>query len=97
MMDIRVMCVSDSNRPKEIPEEKWVKKGEKYTINKLMKLMKNGGILGVTLEEIKLDESNLPYKYFKLERFKVLDSDELLLDKIEREVTVKDVEFLEKV
>lgn len=99
MNGIRVLCISDSQRPKEIPESKWVKRGEKYTVDKLMRMNhpKSGqvGVLGITLKEIKLDETNYPYKYFLLHRFKPLDTDEELLDILEREMTAEDIKILE--
>ena len=29
---LRVTCINDSNRPKQIPPEKWIVKGEHYTV-----------------------------------------------------------------
>lgn len=96
MSEIKVICVFDGNKPEIIPSKKWVKFGKTYTINKLMVLRKPiDGVLGVTLHEIKLTEKELPYKYFKLERFKVLDSTELLIDVLEKEMTINEVEVLE--
>jgi len=101
MENIRVICVDDANRPKEISEDKWPVKFEKYTIDKIMRLTnkdtKQFGILGVTLKEFSLDENNSPYKYYKMTRFKPLDSDEELLDILEREMTIGDTVILEKI
>ncbi|RTK92547.1 MAG: hypothetical protein EKK61_03875 [Rickettsiales bacterium] len=92
MLNIRVMCIDDSNKPKEVPDKDWIKKGDKYTVIKLVRILNkrqlNGN--GVKLLEKVIDTPN--YKFYKLERFKLLDEDELLLDKIEQEVTVGDVE-----
>ena len=92
---MRVTCINDGFQPKEIPKDKQVKFEQKYTIIKLMKLSNPKPAWGVILEEITLDESNLPYKYFAAERFKPLDSDELILDAIEREINEEKLEVIE--
>lgn len=90
----RVKCINDSQRPKEIPIEKWIKFGDNYTVDKLMRFMKRdhpqSGSLGVTLKERDLTGCD-PYKYYGLHRFKLLDSDEELLDKLEREMVKEDI------
>jgi hypothetical protein len=72
---IKVMCVDDSNRPKEIPHSKWVEVGKWYTIIHVSKHTKQNGIKGVTLSEICLDESCAPYEAFRLDRFGFLPED----------------------
>ena len=37
---MKVVCIDDTNRPIDIPESKWVKKDEIYTIVKVVKLNK---------------------------------------------------------
>lgn len=91
---MRVICINDSQKPKEIPEEKWIKFGDKYTVDKLMRLTNpkspSRGMLGVTLKEKDLTGCD-PYKYYGLHRFKPLDSDEELLDVLEREMLKEDI------
>jgi len=29
---MKVVCINDSNRPKQVPAEKWVVKGQIYTV-----------------------------------------------------------------
>ena len=91
-MNIRVICVDASNQPKEIPKNKQVVFMEKYTINKVFRSYnpKTRGVLGVSLNEIDISDCK-PYEFFKYSRFKVLDSDELLLDKIEQEIKLEDL------
>jgi len=72
---ITVMCIDDKNRPKEIPPHKWVEAGKWYTIIHVSKHTLQGGIKGVTLSEICLDESCAPYEAFRLDRFGFLPED----------------------
>ena len=68
---IPCICIDDSNRPKEIPADKWVKEEEEYTITHVYIHPNQGGIQGVTLYEKPLDESCKPYETFKLSRFAI--------------------------
>jgi len=68
---IEVICIDDSNRPDIIPISHWVKKGKKYHINYVYKMLVQGGILGVTLCEIDLMKLNCGYECFKITRFAI--------------------------
>ena len=74
---IDCICIDDSNRPKEIPADKWIKKDEDYKITHVYIHVNQGGIQGVTLYEKPLDESCKPYESFKLSRF-AIHKDDLL-------------------
>lgn len=62
------ICIDDKNRPKEIPESKWVKEGEKYNIIYTVTVLPQR-VVGVHLAEIDLTEDEKPYEYFLLSRF----------------------------
>lgn len=68
---MRVKCINDSNRPKQIPPEKWIKEGEIYTViaTTMMNIQRNK--LGVKLAEIELGQSCFPYEYFDADRFAI--------------------------
>lgn len=73
-MSVNCICIDDTNRPEEIPEERWPKLKEKYTITHVF-YHPLQGIQGVLLKEIKLTKENYPYESYKLSRFSVIDSD----------------------
>jgi hypothetical protein len=62
-----VVCVNDSNKPSEIPLEKWIKKGNTYTVVKQVQTLDNK--IGYILKEINLSEDNFPFRCFSAERF----------------------------
>lgn len=68
---MKIICINDINRPKQIPIEKWVKKGNAYTLLGVVELNVQIGKLGFILAEIELDESCFPYFYFDSERFAI--------------------------
>jgi hypothetical protein len=65
---IECTCINDKNRPKEIPPNKWIKKGNKYTVIYTLTVLPQRQ-LAFHLQEIELDESNMPYEYFLANRF----------------------------
>jgi len=68
---MRVTCINDSNRPKQIPPEKWIVKGQVYTVvsTTMMNIQRNK--LGLKLAEIDLGQSCFPYEYFDADRFAI--------------------------
>lgn len=72
---IECICINDENRPSQIPISKWVKKDSKYTIIKITIHHLQDDIQGCELAEISLDESCVPYEYFKLDRFAISQDD----------------------
>lgn len=62
-------CIDDTNRPPQIPEDRWINRGDEYRILGLYRHVKQGYIQGVTLMEKPLDETCRPYKTFAIRRF----------------------------
>ena len=71
---IRCACINSKDRPNEIPKDKWVKKGEIYTVIFAIVVLPQRE-LGFQLDEIDLDESCAPYEYFLANRFAFLRDD----------------------
>jgi hypothetical protein len=65
---IECICIDDSNKPKEIPQEKWVKKGETYHVIYTVTVLPQKQ-LAFHLYEIQLTDNELPYEYFLAKRF----------------------------
>lgn len=71
---MQVTCINDSNKPAQIPESKWVKKGEVYTVVYASTMSIQVNKLGFKLKEIDLDSSCFPYEYFDADRFAVVEA-----------------------
>ena len=67
-MSVECVCINDAGRPKEIPINKWVKKGNIYNVIFTVTVLPQKE-LGVHLAEIELTDSELPYEYFLSNRF----------------------------
>jgi len=68
---MKVICIDNSNKPENIPDEEWLEEGMIYTIVDVVELNLQKGKLGISLEELKLTEASAPYQYYSLERFLV--------------------------
>lgn len=66
---MKVICINDSNKPAKIPLEQWIKKGEEYTITRLIHLAITPGKMGVLLKEVQLAASCFPYEFYDADRF----------------------------
>ena len=75
---IETICINDKNKPKEIPQNKWVKEGEKYNVIYTVTVLPQKQ-LAFHLAEIELDESCAPYEYFLANRFAFTQENLLLL------------------
>lgn len=92
---IKCICINDFGKPKIIPEHKWVKEGEHYTIVFTTTVLPQKQ-LAFELDEINLDESCSPYEYFLAERFAIRESDipklhELIKESEQLSESVKDL------
>jgi hypothetical protein len=65
---VKCICIDDKNRPSKIPQNKWLKEGEEYTVIFTLRVLPQK-TLAVQLEEIDLDESCMPYEFFLANRF----------------------------
>jgi len=81
IMKIPCICIDDSFRPESFPSSKWVVKNRKYhIINVSFHPLQDGGVQGVTLAEIDLNDGCCyPYKTFRINRFAITEEDFLKL------------------
>ena len=66
---MKVVCINDSNKPSKIPSNKWVEKGQLYTVRRIVRLPLQPDQYGFVLEEIELGPESLPYEFFSSDRF----------------------------
>lgn len=69
-MKIRAICINDKNKPKEIPQQKWVKEQEPYHITHIYKQVNQDSIQGVELAEFDISDCK-PYNCYRMSRFAI--------------------------
>lgn len=67
-MKIPCICINDKLKPEEIPQSKWVVKGQTYHITHVYNNLQQKGIKGVELFEHDISEC-APYNCYRLDRF----------------------------
>src|SRR5690606_5769058 len=75
---IKCVCADDSDRPKEIPESKWPKKGNEYHVTHIFLMKNQGNIKGCELAEFDISMCH-PYNCYRLSRFAFTEEDFLKL------------------
>lgn len=78
---MKVVCINDGNRPKQIPPEKWIVKGNVYTVIHTTSMNIQRNKIGLKLAEIDLGQSCFPYEYFDADRFAMAIEAPVLKDK----------------
>lgn len=73
-MTVRAICVDDKNKPKEIPQDKWVKKDQPYTITNVFVMRNQECIQGCEIAEHDISRY-APYNCYRLSRFAILVED----------------------
>lgn len=71
---IKCLCINDNNKPIQIPNEKWLKKGREYTLLFSMTVLPQKQ-LAFQVNEIDLDDSCSPYTWFLANRFAFREED----------------------
>jgi hypothetical protein len=72
-MIFKVICINDSNKPNDIPNNQWIKQGHIYTVTKILKLKIQGDKIGFLLAEVNLDGC-APWLAYASERFGIITS-----------------------
>lgn len=65
---IKCVCINDKDKPKQIPQHKWVVKDKEYTVIFVLHVLPQN-TLAFQLAEINLDKSCAPFEYFCSSRF----------------------------
>ena len=83
-----VECINDSNRPKQVPVEKWIVKGNIYTVIATTHMNLQRNKIGLKLQEIELDQSCFPYEYFDADRFRIVSEQKAEIKQEEEEFAI---------
>lgn len=88
---MKVLCVDDTNKPKKIPNDQWIKEGETYTVTRIVRLALQQDRFGFILKEVQLVDC-FPYEYYDSNRFiPVNDKADVEMKKSVKEVNLDSV------
>jgi hypothetical protein len=80
---MKVVCINNKNKPKQISSVEWLVEGREYTVigEKTMNLQ--NGKIGYLLKEVQLSEQSFPYELYDSERF--ISAEEYALQNVNSE------------
>jgi hypothetical protein len=87
---IEAICIDATNKPNDIPNNKWLVEGEIYHIIYTTTVLPQQK-LAFHLAEISLDESCHPYEYFLSTRFAIMEEDIEALEELIKDCSEADV------
>lgn len=87
---IEAICIDASNKPNDIPNNKWLVEGEIYHIIYTVTVLPQQK-LGFHIAEIDLDETCHPYEYFLSERFAIMEEDIEALEQLIKDCSEADI------
>ena len=69
---MKAICIDDSDKPEQIPQEEWIEEGVVYTVTKITRMGFQKDKFGLALEEIKLTSKSMPFELYDAERFIII-------------------------
>ena len=91
---MKVVCIDSSNKPAKIPVEQWIKKGEVYTVIKVVQMGLQDGKYGFLLKEVQISADCFPYEYYDADRFIPLDIRVYELQEEQEQVLEADLDLI---
>jgi hypothetical protein len=69
---MKAICINDSDKPEQIPQEEWIEEGVVYTVSKITRMGFQKDKFGLALEEIQLTSKSMPFELYDAERFIII-------------------------
>jgi hypothetical protein len=87
---MKVLCIDDSKKPANIPQEQWIIKNNIYTVIGVVNLPLQPGVAGFLLKEISLSADCFPYEFYSSNRFAIITKDEVIEEQeiLEEELSI---------
>ena len=86
---MKVICIDNSKKPKNVPVKEWVQEGDTYTVTRIVRMGLQKDIYGFLLKEVQLSSRSFPYELYDSSRF--LPISILSNMKEEEKVNIEDV------
>jgi len=87
---MKVICIDNSKKPKNVPVEEWVQEGDTYTVTSIVKMGLQKNTYGYLLKEVQLSSRSFPYELYDATRFLPIDLLSMMKEEKEEEVTIEE-------
>jgi len=86
---MKVICIDNSKKPKNVPIEEWVQEGDTYTVTRIVRMGLQKDIYGFLLKEVQLSSRSFPYELYDSSRFLPIDLLSMMKEEKEEEVIIE--------
>ena len=87
---MKVICIDNSKKPKNVPVEEWVQEGDAYTVTRIVRMGLQKDTYGYLLKEVQLSSRSFPYELYDATRFLPIDLLSMIKEEKEEEVTIEE-------
>jgi hypothetical protein len=87
---MKVICIDNSKKPKNVPVEEWVQEGDAYTVTRIVRMGLQKDTYGYLLKEVQLSSRSFPYELYDATRFLPIDLLSMMKEEKEEEVTIEE-------
>jgi len=86
---MKVICIDNSKKPKNVPIEEWVQEGDTYTVTRIVRMGLQKDIYGFLLKEVQLSSRSFPYELYDSSRFLPIDLLSMMKEEKEEEIIIE--------
>ena len=87
---MKVICIDNSKKPKNVPVEEWVQEGDTYTVTRIVRMGLQKDTYGYLLKEIQLSSRSFPYELYDATRFLPIDLLSMMKEEKKEEVIIEE-------
>jgi hypothetical protein len=87
---MKVICIDNSKKPKNVPVEEWVQEGDAYTVTRIVRMGLQKDTYGYLLKEVQLSSRSFPYELYDATRFLPIDLLSMMKEEKKEEVIIEE-------
>ena len=87
---MKVICIDNSKKPKNVPVEEWVQEGDAYTVTRIVRMGLQKDTYGYLLKEVQLSSRSFPYELYDATRFLPIDLLSMMKEEKEEKINIEE-------
>jgi hypothetical protein len=87
---MKVICIDNSKKPKNVPVEEWVQEGDTYTVTRIVRMGLQKNTYGYLLKEVQLSSRSFPYELYDATRFLPIELLSMMKEETKEEVNIEE-------
>ena len=87
---MKVICIDNSKKPKNVPVEEWVQEDDAYTVTRIVRMGLQKDTYGYLLKEVQLSSRSFPYELYDATRFLPIDLLSMMKEEKEEKINIEE-------